>query len=389
MTRSFTYILTIALSFLLAQDAFGQNLTASKNHLQDSQQVDDYLDLLKQGYTELEIFQDLGNANFLSSNYETASFWYEKLLQTSPTNQLDLNYKALFQFAKEQSFGIQKGRMEEKKQWDAHIESHYVDNDKNDVAAGKVFKSQKMTGELSTLDGYMPAMSITKDGQTAYFSKAVYQKPLYGVFSKKELSHEIFRAEKVNGKWENITKIKVCPKYASAKHPTISEDGKRLFFASNMKGSYGKYDIYVVDILKNGKLGIVKNLGPKVNTKEDELYPNLYNGTLLFFASSGRKGYGGLDLYATQVAKSSLTASVNLGGHINSSKDDYSIALNLDKGTGYVVSNRGQNQTIAQYTVNYGKRTSENTVIVNHEEKPNRLLKEEASMEYSATAYDD
>ena len=104
MTRSFTYILTFALSFLLAQDAFGQNLTASKNHLQDSQQVDDYLDLLKQGYSELEIFQDLGNANFLSSNYETASFWYEKLLQTSPTNQLDLNYKALFQLAKEQSY---------------------------------------------------------------------------------------------------------------------------------------------------------------------------------------------------------------------------------------------------------------------------------------------
>jgi len=73
-------------------------------------------------------------------------------------------------------------------------------------------------GGVSAEEGYVPSMSITKDGQTAYFSKATYQKPLYGVFSKKELIHEIYRAELVNGEWTNITKMAVCPEHYSAKH---------------------------------------------------------------------------------------------------------------------------------------------------------------------------
>ena len=214
--------------------------------------------------------------------------------------------------------------------------------------------STTLDGNLSTIDGYVPSMTITKDGKTAYFSKVSEQKPLYGVFSKKELIHEIYRAENVNGEWTNITKMEVCSKYYSAKHPTVSEDGKRLFFASNMRGSYGKYDIYVADIKADGSLGVSKNLGPKVNTKEDELYPSLYNGTLLFFASEGRDGFGGLDLYATQVVLNTLTPSVNLGNHINSDSDDYAIQLSPEKGLGFVVSNRGQNHTISQYTVAYG-----------------------------------
>ena len=364
MTHSITYKSVLILCFIVSFALNAQSDFKTQIHQENDQRVEDYLDLLKQGYSEVEIFQDLGNAQFLAGNYETAIFWYEKLLNTSEFSIKGMDYKGLLAFAQKQTGSAVQDA--QKKIWDEHIQSHYAgQNLKGDFVSNG--KQVKMKGKLSTLDGYMPSMTVTQDGQTAYFSKATYQKPLYGVFSKKELVHEIFRVEKINGKWKNATKIDVCPKYASAKHPTISEDGKRLFFASNMKGSYGKYDIYVVDISAKGRLGVVKNLGPKVNTKEDELYPNLYNGTLLFFASAGRKGYGGLDLYATQVAKNSLTASINLGGHINSNKDDYSIALNLDKGTGYVVSNRGENSTISQYVVSYGKKKSENTAVANNE----------------------
>ena len=246
-----------------------------------------------------------------------------------------------------------------------------------------------IAGNLSTVDGYVPKMSMTKDGKVAYFSQASQQKPLYGVFSKKEVIHEIYRAEKINGEWKNVTKLDVCPKYASAKHPTISDDGKRLFFASNMRGSYGKYDIYVAEVKTDGSLGVSKNLGPKVNTKEDELYPNIYNGTLLFFASEGREGFGGLDLYATQVSYNSLTPSVNLGGHINSSRDDYAIQLNPEKGLSYVVSNRGQNHTIAQITVAYGKQNKENTMVAYNDEKLETALNDGTSYEYTSTSFED
>ncbi|MEM9078477.1 MAG: cell envelope biogenesis protein OmpA [Bacteroidota bacterium] len=389
MTHSITYRIVFILSFIISLTSNAQLAPGTDTKFEDNLRVEDYLDLLKQGYSEEEIFQDLGNAHFLAGNFETAAFWYEKVLKTPSLSTVELDYKGLFQFAQLHSIeGVNKSQ-NEKIVWDEHIQSYYSGKETRNTITSKIAKKPEMEGKLSTLDGYMPSMSVTKDGQTAYFSKATYQKPLYGVFSKKEIVHEIFRAENINGKWKNATKVAVCPKYASAKHPTISEDGTRLFFASNMKGSYGKYDIYVVDIKTNGKLGVVKNLGPKVNTKEDELYPNLYNGTLLFFASAGRKGYGGLDLYATQVAKSSLTASVNLGAHINSNKDDYSIALNLNKGTGYVVSNRGQNRTIAQYAVSYGKRKTENTAVANREDRLKSILNNETTVEYTNTSFEE
>ncbi|TAI49014.1 TolB family protein [Flagellimonas allohymeniacidonis] len=247
----------------------------------------------------------------------------------------------------------------------------------------------KIIGEYSTLEGYVPSISVTKNGQIAYFSKAIDQKPLYGVFSKKELVHKIYRAENINGEWKNITELDVCPKYASAKHPTISADGKRLFFASNMRGTYGKYDIYVADIKSDGSLGISKNLGPKVNTKKDELYPSIHNGTLLFFASEGREGYGGLDLYATQVTHNKLTASVNLGSHINSSRDEYAIQLSPTKGLGYVVSNRGRNHTISQHIIAYGRASEKNQVVAKNDADLQDVLSDPSQTEYTSTVYVD
>ncbi|MEM9648182.1 MAG: hypothetical protein AAF969_06860 [Bacteroidota bacterium] len=244
-------------------------------------------------------------------------------------------------------------------------------------------------GQLSTLEGYIPSMTVTQDGKIAYFSRTSEQKPLYGLFSKKEVVHEIFRAEKIDGTWSNITKMDVCPKYASAKHPTVSADGKRLFFASNMKGSFGKYDIYVADINADGSLGVSKNLGPKVNTKEDELYPNLYNETLLFFASEGRDGFGGLDLYATQVVQNNLTVSVNLGSHINSNKDDYAIQLDLEKGESYVVSNRGHNQTIQQVTIAYRKQATDGTMVAYNDENLDTALHSGTTYELTSASFDD
>jgi len=156
-----------------------------------------------------------------------------------------------------------------------------------------------------------------------------------------------------------------------------------------MKGSYGKYDIYVADIKSDGSLGVSKNLGPKVNTKEDELYPNIYNGTLLFFASEGRDGFGGLDLYATQVVQNTLTPSVNLGSHINSNSDEYAIQLSPEKKMGFVVSNRGFNNTISQYTVAYGRSNKQADYNDVAESDKGLQTVINAGSNYVATSYED
>ncbi|UJH67536.1 cell envelope biogenesis protein OmpA [Allomuricauda sp. SCSIO 65647] len=403
MIRSITYRLCLIFSFFLFVHHIGAQHTDhfSTNHKnqETNKRVGDYLDLLQQGFSENEIFQDLGNANLLAENYEAAVFWYEKLLRLDSNSSFNDNYQERYRYALGQ---LQKKALRQpvaKKNWETYVKADYIDEGsrfkkllQTDVERPQTITASiqpKMEGSFSTLQGYVPSMATTKDGRIGYFSKAVYKKPLTGIFSKRQLIHEIYRAENINGEWKNVEKVTVCPEYFSAKHPTISEDGARLFFASDMPGSYGKYDIYVADIKADGSFGIAKNLGPKVNTKKDEGYPNLFNETLLFFASEGREGYGGLDLYAAQVAQNTLTTSVNLGSHINSSHDEYTIALNPEKGMGYVVSNRGDNNSIEQYAISYGDNT-DNTLMANREEKLMNLLNnDDSKMEYSNTVFEN
>lgn len=345
-----------------------------------NQRIDDYLDLLSQGYSEIEIFQDLGNVNLLTENYEAAAFWYEKFLQANENKALEVAYNERYQYTLKK---LGKSSTDEvRKDWFNDVASDYTATsitEANTIEDGGF----AMNGESS------PTMSVTSDGKVAYFSKTSDTKPLQGIFSKKETLHEIYRAEKVNGIWDNIKKVAVCPKYYSAKQPTVSADGSRLFFASNMPGTYGNYDIFVADIHKDGNIGKAKNLGPKVNTKKDDLHPNLVNGTLLFFASEGHKGYGGLDLYAVQVAKNRLSKSVNLGSPINSKSDEYSIVLVPEKGMGYVMSNRGKNNSLMKVAISYSKKHDGAQLVEKSEEGLMKVLNDDTTTDLSSTVFEN
>jgi maltoporin len=367
--------LTLVLVVLL----FAFNLNAQKQTNEADKRIDDYLELLKQGYSEIEIFQDLGNVNFLTENYDAAIFWYEKLKNSVQVGSLSSSYQERYEYAQNQLKGKTSNQ---RKDWAAIIKSDYG------VAPSISEQQNGIPSIAGNNKEFTPEMSITRDGKTAYFSKIVYVKPEFGVFSKKEPIHVIYKASNVNGEWKNIQKIAVSPKHYSAKHPTVSEDGSRLFFASNMPGTYGKFDIYVSDIKPDGSLSVAKNLGPKVNTKKNDLYPSLKNGTLLFFASEGRKGYGGLDLFAVQVAKNTLTESVNLGKSINSAYDDFSLALVPEKGMGYVMSNRGKKSKVSQIAITYSKPVDASLVEKN-EEGLMKALHANKGTDYSSTIFEE
>ena len=170
-------------------------------------------------------------------------------------------------------------------------------------------------------------------------------------------------------------------------HPAISDDGKRLFFASNMPGSFGKYDIYTADISNDGNVGRAKNLGTKVNTKKNDLYPSFVDGNTLVFASEGREGYGGLDLYMTQVDQKKVGWATNLGSPINSPKDDFSMYLMAEKGIGYVLSNRGTNKDkIQQVAFSYSnKNSSEKPIDSNLAVALNNKLR----IDYTTSVFED
>ncbi|MGB0982274.1 MAG: OmpA family protein [Winogradskyella sp.] len=177
---------------------------------------------------------------------------------------------------------------------------------------------------------------FTKDGKTMYFTASNR-----GGLAKSKINHlKIYKAELVDNQWKNLTDLSINSIDYSTEHPALSEDEKKLYFASDRPGSIGSFDIYVVDILESGKLGEPINLGNKINTDHREQFPYILKDTL-FFASTGHIGLGGLDIFKSVVkANTDFSTPKNLGKGINSSLDDFGFVLSKDNSFGYFSSNR-------------------------------------------------
>ncbi|MEM1137891.1 MAG: OmpA family protein, partial [Bacteroidota bacterium] len=120
--------------------------------------------------------------------------------------------------------------------------------------------------------------------------------------------------------------------------PAFSADGKRLYFSSNMSGGKGGLDLYSVDRRKNGIWGQPKNLGNKINTPSNEMFPFVTEDGKLYFASDGHPGLGGLDNFvAYKVDRKTIVE--NVGVKFNSPYDDFGLIYN-DTLSGYFSSNR-------------------------------------------------
>jgi outer membrane protein OmpA-like peptidoglycan-associated protein len=127
----------------------------------------------------------------------------------------------------------------------------------------------------------------------------------------------------------------------SVGHPALSEDGKWLFFASDMPGGMGETDLYVVQIAEDGTMSPPQNLGPQINTIGNEMFPFFSNGKL-YFSSDGHYGLGDLDVYESKFSEPlNFTEPKNLGTPINSNKDDFAYIVEPKDTYGYVSSNRG------------------------------------------------
>lgn len=347
--------------------------------------MENFKDMKSMGYTEKEIYQDLGNAQFLSENYEHALFWYDRLIDSSDDGVLELSYQKRYDHAVSKLGKTSNTEEETEENWTELVRADYhmtqASPKKSSVSFRDRFKPLNLAPEREKLAAkehmsykdavidknkldYETPVSLTKDGNTAYYSKTVYVKPNTGIFSKKEPVHKIYRADKVQGEWKSIRELTLCPNEFSAVHPAVSPDGKRLFFASNMPGTFGDFDIYVASLGSNGSIGVAKNLGEKVNTVRNDMYPKVMEGNTLVFASEGHQGYGGLDMYSVQVASSSVGLAINMGRSINSSQDDFALQLAPQKGMAYVVSNRGSKTKSAHkiaYTLVGEKRNSNET----------------------------
>jgi outer membrane protein OmpA-like peptidoglycan-associated protein len=136
------------------------------------------------------------------------------------------------------------------------------------------------------------------------------------------------------------------PQY-SYMHPWISNNGRIMYFASDMPGGYGGTDIYRVERL-NGAWRLPVNLGPSINTSNDEAFPFFVDSTL-YFSSNGHGGLGGLDLFKSVLSDDEYSAPVNLGYPLNSTADDFSLITDQAQRTGYYASSRYGNDDLFSF----------------------------------------
>lgn len=194
-------------------------------------------------------------------------------------------------------------------------------------------------------------MSVSADGKTAYFTSESFKE---GDFVReksaklKQGQNYIYRASKTGDSWGDIQEASFNSKDYSVTNPSISADGKTLYFSSNMPGSLGGFDIFKVAVNADGSYGTPQNLGPRVNTPGNEGFPFIAEDNKLYFASDARNGFGGLDVFMIDL--NSSEDPQNLGAPINTAKDDFAFSFNVQKNIGFFSSNRNGNDDIFMAT---------------------------------------
>jgi len=191
------------------------------------------------------------------------------------------------------------------------------------------------------------SVSISRDGSTMYFTSDSFRENSFEKDKASKLKlgrNNIFSAKFVNGKWDEITSLPFNSKDYSTGNPSISKDGKTLYFSSNMPGSIGGVDIWKVAISETGSYGTPENLGKSVNTEGNESFPFITSDNVLYFSSDAKQGLGAMDVYKIDLTKNS--EAKNLGKPVNSEKDDFAFTINENKNIGFVASNRNGNDDI-------------------------------------------
>ncbi len=199
---------------------------------------------------------------------------------------------------------------------------------------GEWKRPEPVEGELnSELDE--GAIAFSPDGQTMYLSRARRE-------PNANTNVEIYTSQRSDAQWSAPVKFEItADTLSSYAHPAVSPDGTWLYFTSDMPGGYGGKDIWRINLKERG--GSLENLGEWINTPGDEVFPSFRSDSVLYFASNGHPGFGGLDIFKAQLTKSGGWNVTNMGRPVNSSADDFGITFGEGE-SGFFSSNRGDNR---------------------------------------------
>ncbi|MEP2237347.1 MAG: OmpA family protein [Maribacter sp.] len=359
-----------------------------------------YEELSKKGMSDEDICKNLGNEAYLRAKYDEASYWYAKLLElNSSTTEPDYMYRYAqslksiknykdseiwmkkFKKAKKndvraQNYNKEEGYFDElmTASNEYTIENLASVNSKESDFAPSFYKeflvfstgrdlettdrsstpylnlyktTRPEKGQYSTATAFPEELksvvnesstTFSKDGNTMYFTRNNYKKGSFNRDKNGISRLKIYRSTFTDGKWGAIEDLPFNSDLYSVAHPSLNNEGTKLYFSSDMPGTLGASDIFKVAIHPDGSFGTPENLGSKINTESKETFPFISASGVLYFASDGHPGLGGLDMFSIDLKNEG--AVKNLGNPINSPNDDFSMIFDEETNSGFFASNR-------------------------------------------------
>jgi peptidoglycan-associated lipoprotein len=200
---------------------------------------------------------------------------------------------------------------------------------------------EMLKGDVNGLYDEGPAV-ISPDSSTIYFTRTDYSGKNVETNQRDESNLKLYYGRLTGNKWTVEGPLKFNNEDYSVGHPSLSPDGSTMFFVSDMPWGYGGTDIYKVTLI-NGAWSDPVNLGAGVNTEGNEMFPFISADSILYFASDGHIGLGGLDIFSSNWNGEKWMNAENLQYPVNSSKDDFGFIINSSNLKGYFSSNRLKN----------------------------------------------
>jgi outer membrane protein OmpA-like peptidoglycan-associated protein len=369
-----------------------------------AQAIDSYEKILKKNPSNLDVIAKVADSYRQTNNITGAEKYYAKLVTMSNSQPIDKYYYGqilvekekyaeaktwLSQYTLDDRGAIATKAIDEKQKFykDApyyRVAKISINSDKSDFSPtfyknGIVFVSSRNRTSLIkrthswTNNGFTRLYYTEKDSTNG---KSHYSKP-FGIakrvkskyndgpasFSKKQdimyFTRNNVEGRKVRTSSDGIVKLKIFQSESiqqesnfenarffpynsdeyNCAHSVVSADGSKLYFSSDMPGGLGGMDIYISN-LEGGVWGKPINLGANVNTTGNELFPFVAEDGTIYFASNGREGLGGLDIYSTHFTDGKFSIPENIGSPINSNADDFGFVINKESAQGYFSSSR-------------------------------------------------
>ncbi len=208
---------------------------------------------------------------------------------------------------------------------------------------GEYIKPQEFLDDINSKFNDGP-LCIGKDLTTIYFTRNSYGKRNKSTDGTYKL--RIFKGTIVGNSLYQPMDLNFNNNNYNCAHPAISYDGSTLYFASDMPGGFGGMDLYLSVMQPDSSWGTPINLGDKVNTVGNEMFPFVTLDNILYFASDGLEGLGGLDVYETKLKEGKPSRVYNMGKPVNSEHDDFAFYIdgdpNIFPANGFVSSNRNK-----------------------------------------------